>query len=322
LTSFQIWIIIIALLYGHQLMSKQITLTNHLLLEMMMKHWISVLLTMLVSFLLITGCDKKSTRPQPTAYDNASVFTGGIMYDKFWSEEAGFDQNDTNIAKFDAYSDFFRCKQCHAWDLLGRSGSYINRAPKTTRPSVADLNLYQTAQAKSAQELFDEMKSTTDRRDISYDLSTYDPATNFTVGDQMPNFSQILTDEQIWDIVKFLKEGALDVSQLYDATYTGTYPTGSVSYSNLGRDGNVTNGATYFGSNLKCAGCHGAEGTFRELENMSLGGFTRSKPNEVQHKIRYGALGSVPKMAGDSTLSLTQVKDLYKALADTANFPD
>ena len=54
-------------------------------------------------------------------------------------------------------------------------------------------------------------------------------------GDGHPDFSKILSDAQIWDLVKFLKEGAFDVTELYSVTLTGTYPTGTKSFysSNL-----------------------------------------------------------------------------------------
>ena len=273
---------------------------------------------MLLTATVFTGCKDEEPDPNQEAYDNASISKGGIMYDKFWSIEAGFDQNNTHLTTLDGNSDFFRCKQCHAWDGLGNAGSYINRAAKTTRPNVAGLNLYQLAQTNSATELFEAMKATTNRRDISYDLSTYDPGTNNTEGDKMPNFNQLLTDDQIWDIVKFMKEGMVDVSQLYDATYTGTYPTGSVSFSNIGKDGNEANGNAYFAST--CAACHGADGAYVDLEGMTVGDFTRSKANEVQHKVKYGQLGSI--MAGEFDINLSQMKDLYKALANETNFPD
>lgn len=275
--------------------------------------------SVVLSFLVISCSDDKSTTPtNPKAYDDAVVSKGGIMYDKFWSTESGFNQNDSNLAKYDGKSDFFRCKQCHGWDLLGTSGSYIGRGPKTSRPNVSALNLYQFAKTKTPQELFDGMKKSANRRDVSYDLSTYNPTTNSTVGDQMPNFSQILTDGQIWDVVKFLKEGAFDVSQLYDATYTGAYPTGTVAFANLGKDGNAATGMTYYSANCSC---HGPSGTDRLLENMTLGAFTRSKSNEVQHKVKYGTLGSDPIMTGKFDITLSQMKDLYKALADTSAFP-
>lgn len=267
----------------------------------------------------MAGCKEDDEDTQPTQYDLADLSKGGIMYDKFWSSEAGYDQNNTYLATLNASSDFFRCKQCHAWDGLGNAGSYIGRGPKTTRPNVDALNLYQLAHTKSAQELFDGMKKTQGRRDISYDLTTYDPETNATEGDKMPDLTQLLTDAQIWDMVKFMKEGMFDVSNLYDASYTGSYPTGSASYSNIGLDGNEADGNAYYTAN--CSLCHGIDGKNIPLEGgISLGKFMRSKPNEVQHKVKYGLLGSA--MVGYFDISLDQMKALYKACANAAVFPD
>jgi len=278
-----------------------------------------ILAVVLLGFTVLTSC-KKDENPDPNqvAYDKADPSKGGIMYDKFWSTEAGFDQSNVNLATLNTYADFFKCKQCHAWDGLGNAGSYINRVPKTTRPTVSSINLYQLAQTKTSKELFDAMKITTGRRDISYDLSTYDPATNKTEGDKMPNYTQLLTDAQIWDIVKFMKEGMFDVSKLYDATYSGTYPAGSATYTNIGLDGNETSGNAFYTAN--CVACHGTDGKTIALETMSLGKFVRSKPNEVQHKIKYGQLGSA--MVGEFDITLQQMKDLYKAASNTTNFPD
>lgn len=281
-----------------------------------MKAFFSFVLIFLLTVIFIS-C-KKETPTEPSPFDKANLSKGGIMYDKFWSTEAGYDQNNPNLTKFNTYSDFFRCKQCHGWDLLGSNGAYISRGPKTTRPNVSSVNLYQFAKTKSSQEIFDALKKSTNRRDISYDLSQYNPTTNNTIGDQMPNYSQLLTDAQIWDIVKFLKDGAFDVAQLYDATYSGTYPTGSASFSNIGKDGNATNGKTYFSS--KCASCHGSDGKTITLEGMTLGKFARSKPNEAQHKVKYGQLGA--PMTGNFDITLGQMKDLYKAIADTVAFPN
>ena len=193
---------------------------------------ICFLFAAILTVAFIAGCNKDD---EPTAYDLADASMGGIMYDRFWATEAGFNQSDANIAKFNAASNFFRCKQCHAWDGLGTAGSYNSRGPRTTRPNVNGINLYQMAQSKSSTELYDAMKLATGRRSISYDLSQYNPTTNKAEGDKMPNYAELLTDAQIWDIVKFMKEGMFDVTQLYDGTYTGTYPTGTAAYSNVGR---------------------------------------------------------------------------------------
>lgn len=294
-------------------------LSTHISTERAMKRYFPLLAIVIVSIIVVACSDDDTNTPVVNvAYEQASATKGGILYDHFWSIEGGFDQTNANLAKFNASADFFRCKQCHAWDLLGTAGSYNSRAPKTSRPNVSTLNLYQIAQTKTAQELFDAMKTATNRRDISYDLALYNPSTNSTEGDKMPNYAQILTDAQLWDLVKFMKAGAFDVAQLYDATYTGTYPTGSSKFNNVGRDGNAANGLTYF--NTKCAICHGSDGTTLELEGMTAGKFVRSKANEAQHKIRFGQLGSI--MVGNFDISLSQTKDLYKAMADTTNFPN
>lgn len=268
---------------------------------------------------IFTSCDKEDT-PVVNPYDAAVISNGGIMYDKFWATESDFDQTSAHLATLNSKADFFRCKQCHGWDLKGSTGSYINRKPSKTRPNISSVDVYATAKSKTAQELFDAMKKTAGRRNINTDLSTYDPATpsTQTEGDKMPNLSELLTDAQIWDLVKFMKEGALDVEQLYKATYTGTYPTGSVAFAEWGQGGNAESGNVFYTAN--CKGCHGVDGKTLPLENMTLGKFTRSKPNEVQHKIKFGQLGSA--MAGKFDITPAQMKNLYKAIADKTNYPD
>ena len=258
----------------------------------------------------------KVTEPLP--YDVISAARGGMMFDKFWSAETGFKQNDNNLALFNTRPDFFRCKQCHGWDNLGRFGSYIGRGPNPNRPNVAGMNLNAIVQNKSPRELFNLMNSTTNRRDITFDFIAYTPSDSNGSAHKMPGYSQILTSAQMWDLVKFLKEGAFDVSEIYDASYTGIYPTGSESCFNIGKDGDAANGANYYSAN--CSSCHGADGTAILVEGMTVGKFTRTKPFEVQHKVKYGQLGS--SMTGAYDITLSQVKDLYKALSDTVAFPN
>ncbi|MEK6552771.1 MAG: cytochrome c [Bacteroidota bacterium] len=288
-----------------------------------MKRFYLLFFATTVTIIFFSCKDNVIDPAQPTAFDNADGIKGGISYDKFWATEANYSKmTDVSLlAKLNTSSDFFRCKQCHAWDLLGSNGSYINRGPKTSRPNVSNLNLFTLAKTKSAQELFDGIKKSTGRRDISYDLTTYNPTSNAIIGDQMPNYSQLLTDAEIWNLVKFLKNEVIDVTQLYDATYTGTYPTGKATFTNIGKDGNATNGKTYY--NNKCTICHGADGklipNLDGTTGMTLGKFVRTKSNEAQHKIKFGQLGT-PMTASKTTLQ--ELKDLYKAAADTVAYPN
>jgi len=272
----------------------------------------------------LTSCKKDTTEPVVTDYDKADAIRGGILYDKFWATEANYTGADAaTLSHLNRKADFYRCKQCHAWDLMGNQGSYNSRKPNTSRPNIAGSLV--GSRTKTPQQLFDAMKVVgSTRRTIadSLGVTTYDPATNATVGDKMPDFSKLLTDAQIWDIVKYIKEGALDVTLLYDAAYTGVYPNGKATYSNIGKDGNAANGKTLYTAN--CATCHGTDGklipNLDGTAGMTAGKFVRTKPNEAQHKIKFGQLGT--PMKAFSSLTPTNVKDLYKALADTVAFPN
>lgn len=255
----------------------------------------------------------------PQAYEDANGITGGQLYDKFWASETGWSQSDPNLSIFSAKADFFRCKQCHGWDRLGTSGSYISRGPNANRPNVSSINLVSIAAAKTPQELFDALKSSSGRRAIDADLSTYDPATNSTLGDQMPDYASIFTEGQLWNLVKFLKEEAVDSTALYDAETTGEYPTGSIAYTNIGKNGNTANGDAIYAS--KCAGCHGADGRafLFDGDSYTAGSFMRSKPHEAHQKIKFGQLGSP---MGSLVTNLNDLKDLYKAMTDTVKYPD
>jgi mono/diheme cytochrome c family protein len=259
---------------------------------------------------------------EPAGFQAADGINGGQMFDKFWATETGFDQDDANLQTFADNGDFFRCKQCHAWDRLGNMASYIDRGPKTTRPDVTGVNLAAIARDESAQELFDAIKTGDGgtRRPVDADLSTYDPADPATTveGNQMPNFGEILSDEQIWDLVKYLKDEVLDTTELYDVTTEGTYPTGSRTFSDVGKDGDAAHGDQLYAD--KCAGCHGADGTTIDLEGRSIGAFAREKPYEMWHKVKFGQLGSAMGPQGVDTLE--DMKDLLKAASDPANFPD
>ncbi len=258
----------------------------------------------------------------PVEFTNADGIKGGALYDKFY-DTPDFDKNTDDAAQIMAFGDFFRCKQCHAWDHLGNMASYIDRAPKTTRPNVTAINLAEHAMDESAQELFDAIKTGNGgRRSVSADLSTYDPAdpTTTAVGDQMPNFGEILTDAQIWDLVKYLKEDFLDTTQLYDIDITGTYPDGTRTFSNIGKDGDPVNGDALYAA--KCAGCHGADGLLILFDNgeLSIGSFARTKPYELSHKSKFGQPGSAMGPQGINTIE--DMKDLFAALVDSTNFPD
>ncbi len=268
-----------------------------------------------------TACSDNTTGPTeaPPEFLAANGVNGGRLYDKFWAAETRFNLSDPNVATFNSRSDFFRCKQCHGWDRLGTAGAYVNRGPRSSRPNISSVNLAGFVASSSPQQIFDAIKRGTGRRAPTIDLSTYNPATNFAVGYQMPDYGQILTDGQMWELVKFLKNDAFDTRDLYDSEVTGSYPTGKIVFTSIGRDGDADRGDGIFSQS--CSFCHGFNGTSIKVDGgaFTVGRHLRSKPYEDAHKIRFGQLGS-PMTS--TTLILSQMKDLYKALSNSTRYPD
>jgi mono/diheme cytochrome c family protein len=248
-----------------------------------------------------------------TSFKNAKGLNGGVLFGQFWGSADGYNGADTTI--FQQHPQFFQCVQCHGYDLLGRAGEYVNFAPSNYNPSVADVNLWASA-AKSKSDLFKAIKTGSNaslRRSKTADLSTYNPESNKTVGDKMPSFSEILSDAQIWDIVKFLQTEAIDMRQLYDFTVTGSYPTGTVKCSNFGKGGSAASGKDLY-ANLGCSDCHGKDGT--EGGMTSVGNSVRSLPDKACFVIKFG----IPGIMDAETLSVQQLKDFVKALSDSTVF--
>jgi len=250
-------------------------------------------------------------------FEKADGIEGGKYYDKFfassgtqWSTPSDPSVNIDDITDF---GDFYRCKQCHGWDLLGRAGAYNGRAPNTTRPNVSFVNLKTYVQSATNQELFDKIKKEGGR---PVDPALTADGTNGE-GDGHPDYGTIFTDEQIWDIVKFLKTEVIDIDILYDFTTQGSYPDGTISYSNIGKGGNADNGSTYY-NDRGCGNCHGADGTNLIMGGRTLGKFLRDKPYEVHHKTKFGQLGSP---MGPTATTDQEMKDLYLLLTDPVLFP-
>ena len=253
----------------------------------------------------------------PPEYVAADAIAGGAAYGKWWTTEAGgIGTQPTTTAP----SDFYRCKSCHAWDGLGNAASYANRTGQSTlnpnRPDVSSVNLRSTAAREDFQALFDLVRHAGARKIDAFD-NTH------------PDFS-ILTDDQVWNLVKFMREETVAANLLYDIEVSGpamyvdysqnppvvVAPT--VTYSNIGALGNETNGQAIVAAT--CAGCHGADGTAIQIGSRSLGQFIREKPNEGWFKAKFGEPGT--GMNPGLVTATSDLQDLYAALANATNFPD
>ncbi len=257
--------------------------------------------------------------PVPAAYEAADGIAGGAAYAKWWVTDAdGSGTQPTTTVS----SDFYRCKSCHGWDGLGNDGSYANRTGqstgKTTRPDVSSVNLRSTALSESHMEL--------------YDLIAHPAGRALDAADNThPDYSTLLTADQTWNLVKFMREEWVEPTDLYDLEVTGaamnwdytggvaTLSSPTLTYTNIGKDGDATNGDAIYAA--KCASCHGTDGkTITDVDGYpSVGAFLRAKPHEAWFKIKFGEPGAMPTGMVTSTSDL---QDLYKALTNSTNYPD
>lgn len=251
------------------------------------------------------------------SYDAADAVNGSRLYNDFTKAETGFvgpEDPNVNLEHITGSKDFYRCKQCHAWDQKARFGSYIDRGPKTTRPDVSDVQLTNLRLANIT-ELFEGIKGTGGGAvDPARTADGLNPSLG---GNRHPDFGTILSDELIWDLVKYLKEGAFDTDGLYATTTVGTYPTGSRTFSDIGRDGNAAAGDAFYAVN--CASCHGADGQAIDMGGRKMGRFAKEKPYELGIKTQSGQLGTA---MGATPVTFEEMKNLLKALDDETKYPN
>ena len=204
---------------------------------------------------------------------------------------------------------------------MGNAASYANRTGQSTltstRPDVSSISLRSSAASESFQGLFDLIRHV-GARGIDASDNTH------------PDYSQELTDSQVWNIVKFMREEWVAANLLYDievsgpamyVDYTGDPPvvvTPTVTFSNVGAMGDETNGRLIYTNT--CQVCHGIDGTDENIGGRSLGQFVREKPNEAWFKAKFGEPGT--GMNPGLVTSTSDLQDLYKALENSTNFPD
>lgn len=219
------------------------------------------------------------------AFDNASLVRGGQLYDKWWAVPGVLDPVEPTsgnpgyalTAGTRTGSDTWRCKECHGWDYRGSEGAYAQGSSRYT----GVMGLLHASGEDPPDELFDTIR-------------------NGIPGTGMSAFSAHLSDADVWDIVKFVKQGIIDESQLIDGT----------SRTPIGAD--LTRGQARFSS--VCAACHGSDGKQLNfgtpLEPEYVGTVAVENPWEFLHKVRFGQPGAAMPSAIDAGWSVQDVVDV------------
>lgn len=214
--------------------------------------------------------EKRRESTSPEGYTKADMKLGGQLYDKWYRIKKV--KVSGNHPAYPATgkkkgADTWRCKECHGWDYIGKDGRYQKGSHYTGIKGVYG------ARTKGPQELYDTMTNA----EMNHDFSKY------------------LTDSDTWALVKFMREGLIDIG-------IAVNPDGSAK-------GNPDKGKSIFQSSCADADCHGNDGNKYDFEVkkegiQGVGWLAKDNPQESLHKIRWGHPGSdMPSGVVDEKLS-------------------
>jgi len=209
---------------------------------------------------------------------NTDIIQGGLLYDKWWKVNGGAEpttdfnpiwaSQSTNTR---TGADTWRCKECHGWDYIGLDGRYSSGSHFTGFMGVSNL------QGGNASDIFNSIKDAGGDHDLSGALS----------------------DDDIWALTKFLRDGLTDMGMFIDGSGAAT--------------GNVANGETLYNTN--CSACHGADGNTLDFKGdegiQGVGWLANDNPQETLHKIRWGHPGTaMPSAVIDGGLTDQETGDI------------
>ncbi len=213
----------------------------------------------------------------PQGYLNADIKLGALLYDN-WLKVRDV-RISTNHPLYPSKtkrngSTTWRCKECHGWDYLGENGSYGAGLHFTGIKGLYD------SRNQTPEELFSAITNTVDAHDFTENLH--------------------LSVTDIWALVKFIREGIIDVREMISV----------IGIAN----GSISEGKYLYAQ--YCSECHGMDGrkiNFREdLEGThGVGWEALADPHETLHKIRWGHPGTdKPSMVADKKLSDEDIVDI------------
>ena len=226
--------------------------------------------------------DPEPTPAPPTAFDLADPLRGGRLFDR-WYAVYGVEAPEDELPAT-------RCVACHGWDYLGRGGA---SGPDGAAPAdgeggdraggvPVDVDLALDPLEPDA--LFDHLAA----GGVAQIVATDDGPVEV----EMPAYGALLTDDDLWDLVRF-------VAELVPATAAlGLSPDDPAVQGDVDRGRDLYQGS--------CVGCHGADGAAFPTGCRPAGdglwlaetpGLVATvDPWRLAHKLRVGQPG-VPSMS-------------------------
>lgn len=233
---------------------------------------VKFILAMLVVGFAVSCTNNETPAPDDAQvkYDAADGVKGARLFDHV------LDYKNLTDDVLRAKPDFIRCKVCHGWDLKGDQGVAQNQLGTADKPKAAAVQLVTDVRVNDdIQEIYDAVMHAGGR----------DPMSG-NVDNSMPDYSKILSEEDAWNLVKFIKETAHETEDFYH--YGGLDANNNHIFSDIGKGGDGAHGLEVYNAN--CKACHGADGTGINIycKGEYLGDMFREDPHEIQHKAVWG----------------------------------
>jgi hypothetical protein len=247
---------------------------------------------------------------------NECVETGALAYDNWTAAAAGGSGAPSGVQSVD----YIRCKSCHGWDRRGLEGGYVRRSRTQTRPNAGAGDGDTRSRAiVTGSVTADEVRHAGRGRTFAQGQGSWVPlnanpsATNvaahaqgYTLGNQHPDFSTSLTQEQVDCLVEFLN---------YDDGDAGRYfadinPKQNPVFYTPTPLANREIGEAFFENN--CEDCHTLTSVLAYLDSDG-------KPSELSHKARWGIPDTDMTREAMGDPDAFDIADLMVFLQDAGN---
>jgi len=238
--------------------------------------WSSFLLLVLLS-----GAASLAAQETPSE----CVVMGALAFDDWTTTAAGGSGNPSGVQS----EDYIRCTSCHGWDRRGMEGGYVRRARTQSSPNAGAGDGDTRSRAiVTGSVTADQVRHAGKGRTFAQGQGSWVPlnsnpsATNaaahaqgYTLGNQHPDFSNSLTQEQVDCLVEFLNFDDGDPSRYFADINPDQNPVLYTPAALASRE----IGEAFF--EINCEDCHTLTSVLAYMESDG-------QPSELSHRARWG----------------------------------